>query len=160
MKSYHSKDVIHAGFEIGLLFKGIDGLLEIIGGVFLIFLSPQRLNHLLFLFTKSELSEDPRDMISNFLINFGHSFSINTQLFSIIYLLSHGIVKLILIFLLRKKLLWAYPFSAAFLVLFIIYQMYRYSFTQSPFLILLTILDLFMILLTWLEYKRLRLSQS
>ena len=73
MKSYHSKDVIHAGFEIGLLFKGIDGLLEIIGGVFLIFLSPQRLNHLLFLFTKSELSEDPRDMISNFLINFASS---------------------------------------------------------------------------------------
>ena len=39
------KDLVHISFEIGLLLKGIPGLMEIVGGAFLIFLSPTRLSH-------------------------------------------------------------------------------------------------------------------
>ena len=158
MKSTQSKKVIHIGFEIGLLLKGLDGLLEIAGGALLLFLNPERMNTLLFLLTRHELSEDPRDMVANFLVAMGHGFSISTQQFGVIYLMSHGIIKLILILLLWRKKLWSYPLSILFLVLFIIYQIYRYTFTQSVFLILLTVLDAAMIVLTYLEYKRIRSS--
>lgn len=158
MRSDQSKKVIHVGFEIGLLLKGIDGLLEIIGGMLLTVLNPQRMNRVVSFFTQHELSEDPKDMVANFLVALGHSFSISTQQFAVVYLISHGAIKLILILLLWRKKLWAYPLSILFLVLFIAYQIYRYTFTHSTSMILLTLLDVAMIILTYLEYKRIQLS--
>jgi len=156
MKSDQSKKVIHIGFEIGLLLKGIDGLLEIIGGILLTVLNPQRMNRMVSFFTQHELSEDPKDTVANFLVALGHSFSISAQQFAAVYLISHGAIKLILILLLWKKKLWAYPLSILFLVLFIIYQIYHYTFTHSASMILLTLLDTVMIILTYLEYKRIQ----
>lgn len=151
---YRKKDFVHVGFEIGLLLKGIHGLMEIIGGVFLLFLSPNRLNWLTHFLTLHELSEDPKDKLANFLLTLSGSFSISTQHFAQFYLISHGIIKCLLILLLWRKKLWAYPLTIVSLILFIAYQAYRYTLTQSFFLILLTIFDVVMIALTYFEYKR------
>jgi len=150
------KDIVHVSFEIGLLLKGIHGLMEIIGGAGLLFLTPDRLNLLTRFLTKHELLEDPRDKVANFLIALSNSFSISTQHFAVFYLMSHGIIKCILILLLWRRKLWAYPLTIVSLILFIAYQVYRYTFTQSVFLILLTIFDAVMIALTYLEYKRIK----
>lgn len=156
MKSDQLKKVVHISFEIGLLLKGIDGFLEILGGLLFTVLNPQRLNHLVYLLTQHELSEDPNDVVANFLVSLGHGFSISTQQFAKIYLISHGIIKLIFILLLWRKKLWAYPLSVLFLVFFIIYQIYRYTLLHSISMILLTLLDVAMIVLTYLEYKRIQ----
>lgn len=156
MKSDQSKKVVHISFEIGLLLKGIDGFLEILGGLLFTVLNPQRLNHLVYFLTQHELSEDPNDVVANFLVSLGHDFSISTQQFAEIYLISHGIIKLIFILLLWRKKLWAYPLSVLFLVFFIIYQIYRYTLLHSISMILLTLLDVAMIVLTYLEYKRIQ----
>lgn len=153
-KGVNSKDIVHISFEIGLMLKGINGLMEIIGGFLLLFLNPNRLNKLIIFLTQNELSEDPKDIVANFMMNISHSFSISAQHFGVFYLLSHGFIKLILIFLLWRKKLWAYPLSIMSLILFIAYQIYRYTISQSVFLILLTIFDIIMIILTFLEYKR------
>jgi uncharacterized membrane protein len=120
-KTNVESNIIHRSFEIGILTKGIDGVLEVIGGTLLVFLSPGRLNRLVHLLTQHELSEDPRDMISNYLIRMGSNFSISTQHFGVFYLMSHGLVKIILVILLWKRKLWAYPLAVAFLILFIIW---------------------------------------
>ncbi|MPM24713.1 hypothetical protein SDC9_71197 [bioreactor metagenome] len=73
------ENVFHVGFEVGLLLKGIDGLLEIIGGVCLLFLNPDRLNWLTRLLTQHELSEDPRDMVANLLVTLSGRFSIGGE---------------------------------------------------------------------------------
>jgi uncharacterized membrane protein len=157
---YKQKDIIHVSFEIGLLLKGIHGLLEIVGGTLLIFLSPDRLNWLTRFLTRHELLEDPKDKVANFLITLSSSFSISTQHFVVFYLMSHGIIKCILILLLWRKKLWAYPLTIISLILFITYQIYRYTLTQSVFLILLTVFDTVMIVLTYLEYKRIKSASS
>jgi len=153
-----SKDVVHISFEIGILLKGIFGLSEIIGGVSLLFLNANRLNRLTQFLTQHELSEDPKDMVANFLITLSSSVSIDTQHFAVFYLMSHGIIKCLLIFLLLRKKLWAYPLTIVSLFLFIAYQIYRYTLTQSVFLIFLTIFDVAMIALTYLEYQRISLN--
>ena len=155
-----SKDVFHVGFEIGLLLKGIDGILEIIGGFLLLFLNPGRMSRLIHFLTQHELSEDPKDMVANLLVTLGHGFSISAQHFGVFYLMSHGIIKCILIFLLWHKKLWAYPLTIFSLVLFIAYQIYRYTFSHSVFLIMLTIFDMIMIILTYMEYKRIKLIST
>jgi len=151
-----SKDLVHVGFEIGLLMKGIDGILEIIGGFLLLFLSPARLNGIMRLLTQHELSEDPKDKVANLLLFYSHSFSISAQHFGVTYLLSHGLVKCLLIFLLWQKKLFAYPLSILSLLLFIAYQAYRYSISQSAFLVVLSILDIVMVVLTVLEYGKVK----
>lgn len=153
-----TKDLVHISFEVTLLIKGIDSLLEIVGGFLMIYLNPGRMNRLVSFLTRHELSEDPKDRIANFLLLFGHAFSISTQSFGIIYLFSHGLIKLLLVLLLWKKKLWAYPLTIVSLLLFIAYQIYRYTFSHSVFLILLTAFDILMSVLTYKEYKRMKAS--
>ena len=154
------KELVHVGFEVGLLVKGIDGILEIIGGFLLMFLSPVRLNSIMRVLTQHELSEDPKDTVANFLLTYGHSFSISAQNFGVVYLFSHGIVKCVLIYLLWQKKLFAYPLSILSLLLFVAYQMYRYSIHQSAFLIILSIFDIIMVWLTVMEYRKVRIQQK
>jgi uncharacterized membrane protein len=122
------------------------------------FLTPVRLNLLTRFLTRHELSEDPRDLVANFLLSLSGSFSISAQHFAVFYLMSHGIIKCILILLLWRRKLWAYPLTIVSLILFVAYQVYRYTLTQSVFLILLTAFDAAMIALTYLEYKRIKIS--
>lgn len=147
---------VHAGFEAGLLIKAADGILEILGGAALLYLSPNRLSRLTSLLTRRELSEDPRDRVANMLLQFSQSFSISAQYFGVLYLVSHGVIKLALILLLWRRKLWAYPLTIVSLILFIAYQMYRYTFSHSLSMLLLTAFDLVMIALTYAEYRRMK----
>jgi len=157
LKGFNVKNnLVHKSFEIGILLKGIDGILEIIGGILLIFLNPVRLNKLVVLLTQHELSQDSDDIISNLMIKFSSNFSISTQNFGVIYLISHGLVKFILIILLWRKKIWAYPLTIISLIIFIAYQIYRYTIDHSMGFIILTVFDIIMIFLTLVEYKRVK----
>lgn len=158
--TYTKKNIIHISFEITLLLKAVYGIMEILGGIFLIFLNPDRLNSLTHFLTRHELSENPTDIVANYLLSFSSSFSISTQHFAVFYLISHGVIKCLLIFLLWKKKLFAYPLTIASLILFIAYQMYRFTFTHSIFLIFLTVFDIIMIILTYLEYQNIHSSSK
>jgi uncharacterized membrane protein len=57
--------------------------------------------------------------------------------------------------LLRNKL-WAYPASLMVLGLFMVYQVYRFFYTQSAGLVVLTVLDLIVMVLIWHEYGLVR----
>ncbi|WP_319023066.1 DUF2127 domain-containing protein [Mesorhizobium sp. B1-1-8] len=57
--------------------------------------------------------------------------------------------------LLRGKL-WSYPASLAALAAFIIYQVYRYCYTHSAGLLVLTIFDAIVMVLIWHEWAIVR----
>ena len=161
MKTAKGKlDVVHAGFETGLVMKGIDGILEIVGGVLLMFLDPIKLHGLVRLLTQHELSEDPNDKIANLMITMSQGFSIGAAHFGVVYLLSHGLVKIVLILLLWQRKMFAYPLSVFSLLLFIAYQMYRYTSKPSAFLIILTVFDMVMVVLTILEFRKVRQERA
>ncbi|MEI7885024.1 MAG: DUF2127 domain-containing protein [Clostridia bacterium] len=160
MKKQNNRNLIHISFDVGLLLKGFNALLEIIGGIALVFLSPSRMNQLTTLVSGKELAEDPTDWLMNYLVNFGHTFSISAQQFTMFYLLSHGTVKMVIILLLWKKKLWAYPLSVVMLIVFIVYQLYHYTSSHSVMLLLLTLLDIAMIVLTVLEYRQMKLEKQ
>lgn len=151
-----NSNVLHKSFEIGILIKAIDGILEILGGILLTFLNPGRLSKLVIWLTQRELSEDPRDVVANFLMSLSSKFTVAAQNFGIFYLISHGIIKLILIIFLWKRKPWAYPLTIISLILFIIYQVYRYTLQPSNGLIMLTVFDIIMIILTLIEYRRIK----
>ena len=144
----------HRTFEVGLVLKGLDGVLEVIGGVLLLVLSPQAIAHLARVLTAHELSEDPHDLFARYLLHTTGHLTTSTTLFGAIYLLSHGAAKVVLVaFVLRDKL-WAYPWLIALLVAFIGYQLYRITAVHfSVGLTALTIFDIALVYLTWREYQ-------
>jgi len=147
--------VLHAGFEVGILLKGIHAALEIIGGVLLIFVKPSTLNFWVRALTQNELIEDPHDFLANLIVGASGHYSLSSQHFGVAYLLSHGLVKIVLVLLLWRKKIWAYPLAAGILVLFIGYQVLRWTHTHSAFLVYLSLFDAVMIWLTLVEYRRL-----
>ena len=90
------------------------------------------------------------------LLRTAQGLSVSTKNFYVFYLLSHGVVKLFLVGALLKNKPWAYPASLAVLELFIAYQVYRFTYTQSMGLVVLTVFDLFVMCLVWHEYRLIR----
>ncbi len=147
-----SLHIFHVSFEIALVLKALNGLIEIVGGVLLLFINSDSLNKIIVYLAQGELTEDPKDIIANTIIQLSRDFSESSLHFGIVYLLSHGVIKLILVALLWKRKLWAYPLSIIFMTFFIAYQTYRYTSNASPMMILLSLLDLIVIALTFIEY--------
>jgi len=148
-------------FKVGLVLKGLDGILEVVGGILLLFLSPQAIQHLVRALTAHELSEDPHDLIARYLLHTTAHLSHGTTLFGAIYLLSHGIAKIVLVALVLKDKLWAYPWLIGLLLAFIAYQLYRITAVHfSIGLTLLTVFDAFLVWLTWREYRSKRAQQQ
>ena len=133
---------IHQVFVVSVLFKGAHALIEVIGGLGLYLFSTETIARWI-----DEV--DPHDRISRY-------FPLSEKHFFAFYLLSHGIIKSILVVGLLREKLWAYPASFAVFGAFIAYQLYRYSYTHDFALILLSLFDLFVIYLAVHEYRLLR----
>lgn len=74
-------------------------------------------------------------------------------MFASLYLLSHGLVKVVLVVCLWANRLWAYPLTIVVFAAFMVYQTYRFTHTHSWALIILTLFDGLLIFLTWKEYQ-------
>jgi uncharacterized membrane protein len=155
-KNLAHEEKIHLAFEISLLLKGVFALAQIIGGIVAFFATKEFLLKTVSVLTQEELAEDPRDLVANFLLHSAQNLSISTQHFMALYLLTHGSIKLWLIIGLLREKLWYYPTAIVVFGLFIVYQLYRFNFTHSVWLLLITLVDVIVIALTWHEYKYLR----
>ncbi len=147
---------VHISFEVGIVMKGIDGVLEALGALLLSFLSPEQINRVITLLTQHELSRDPNDFIAGHLLSAAQGFSGGTKTFAILYLFSHGVLKIGLVWALLRSQLWAYPTAIGVFIAFGAYQIYRYVLSASPAMVVLTVLDVLVIWLTWAEYRRLK----
>jgi uncharacterized membrane protein len=148
--------LLHQSFEAAIMLKGIHAIFEIVAGVLLIPLSPEFLNRVIVWFIRQEMEGHRHDVIVQYLTRLSDVFTAGTRHFAIFYLLSHGVIKLFLVLLLWRRKLWAYPLTIVSLVLFIAYQLYRFTFTHSAWLMALTVLDAALIYLTWREYGRMK----
>ena len=160
MSWFKPRDLLDRTFEISIIAKGLDGLLELIGGVLLIAVGPTTINRAIVAVTQHELSEDPHDLIATRLLHFGAGLTGSAVQFAAAYLLVHGVVKVVLVAALLRNKLWAYPWLIATLMVFIGYQLYRIALAPTAWLILLTIFDAFVVWLTWREWRRQRSRPS
>lgn len=56
-------------FKISLALKGLDGVLELVGGLLLLPVSPAEMVSVVHFLTQHDLSEDPRDLVSTSLVH-------------------------------------------------------------------------------------------
>ena len=147
---------IHRIVDVSVALKGAHALIEILGGLALYLVSTETIVGIINRYSQDQLVEDPHDFIATHLLKFAEGFSVEKHDFYAFYLLSHGLVKLIVVAGLLREKLWAYPASFVVFGAFIAYQLYRYSYTHDIGLILLSIFDLFVIALAVHEYRLLR----
>jgi uncharacterized membrane protein len=147
------KSLLRGTFRAGVTMKGVDGLLEAIGGVLLWFIKPSEMSRTLQALFQHELSRDPHDFIAAHLLHLSERLARGDPVFASIYLLSHGLVKVLLAVALWLNELWAYPLAIMVFSAFGVYQVYRYSHTHSIVLLVLTVSDAAIVWLTWAEYR-------
>ena len=156
MNWFKSGDLLDRAFAVGIILKGIDGVLEVVGGFLLLVVSPATIDQVSRALTQHELSEDPHDVLATHLLHAAGSLTGSSLQFGAAYLLLHGVVKIVLVAALLKDKIWAYPWMLAFLLVFIVYQSYRMTFAFSIGLLGLTIFDLVVVWLTYREYGKQR----
>ncbi|MEO7904710.1 MAG: DUF2127 domain-containing protein [Candidatus Saccharimonadales bacterium] len=144
-------------YSIGVGLKGIDGLVELAAGTALL-ISPQ-LVHIALQAFASELGEQN---IHNFRFIIEYIARADSDLarsgltFLIVFLITHGVVKLGLVYCLLKKITRAYPVALAVLVAFLLYQAYVLVIHPSIAMAIFTLLDVLIVWLVWGEYRDLR----
>jgi uncharacterized membrane protein len=127
--------------------------IEIVGGLALYLVTTETVATLVKIVTQEELIADPNDYVASHLLAMAQHFSVASKSFYAFYLLSHGVIKLLLVIGLLRNQLWSYPASLIALAAFIIYQLYRFSYTHSVGLIALTLFDFLVIALIWHEWR-------
>ncbi len=149
------KTTIDRVFEVTLVIKGLDGIAELVGGVILFFISPASINNAATTFANKHNASSFHHFVADHLLNTTKHLTKSAILFSAIYLVAHGLIKIILVVAVLEEKLWAYPWMIAFLLVFIVYQIYRVVLVKfSISLTLLTVFDIFVTYLTVIEYKK------
>lgn len=150
--TFRAKTTLDKVFEVSILIKAAHGLLEIISGLALLFIKPEHVTHLATWLTRAELAEDPHDLIAGFIMHSVQGINHGVLLFAAAYLLSHGVIKVVLVWEILHDRLWAYPGLIIVTAGFVIYQVYELGRHPNIWLVGLTIFDLIIIYLTAREY--------
>ena len=141
-------------FKIVVIFKGIDGALELIGGLALLVVPSSALHQAIITVSQNAFIVQ-HDWLTHAATSLGHNFTPGIQWYTAIYLLLHGLIKVgLVVALLSRRYAW-YPAAIVILSLFMVYQIYR-IFTEGQWLFdgILTLIDGAAVWLAILEYRR------
>ena len=147
-------------FEISIIIKGLNALGDLLAGIVLWVISKAVLITFILNFFQNDLSDNPKDYISNFIVNSAATLAVSSQYFLSVYFLIHGIVKIFLLICLYKKKLWAYPTSIFVFTSLIFYESYTFYSNHSMWILAFTFLDVLLVLLTVHEYGVIKMKQN
>ncbi|KHD44020.1 hypothetical protein NC01_09155 [Streptococcus uberis] len=156
MKTAKQVKVVEKSFNTLLYAKLVFALGESLSGLLLFVFKHSAIKNLITILTSRELANDPHDFIASHLVHLGSILTLNGQRMAAIYLLFHGLIKVLTLLLLLKKKLWAYPMSLFLFMGFIVYQMREFMLTHHMSMIFLSLIDILMMILTYLEYQKLK----
>jgi uncharacterized membrane protein len=143
-------------YRLGLALKGVDGTLEVLAGLAL-WLLPDALHRLIAPLAVTEAGPHPvRNLVAYWFGRADHELVAGHHLFAIVFLLLHGVVKLVLVYCLLRGFHWIYPWALAALGAFALYQAWVLVTTPTVGMALLTALDLVIIWLVWREWRVVR----
>ena len=145
--------VLHDGFLVGIWFKFAIGAVQAIAGLALLLVNQASLAAMVARWTAPELAEEPHSHIATWAQQGVADLGSGSRAFVTIYLLSHGLIKLGLIWAMLRRKMWAYPWSIVAMSGFIAYQLYRFANTHAMALIVLSVLDAIVVYLIWHEYR-------
>ncbi|MBI3889530.1 DUF2127 domain-containing protein [Candidatus Saccharibacteria bacterium] len=145
-------------YKVGIGIKGFDGAVELVTGILLL-VAPGIVHGMLsaIIGYAQHHSGLTYAFIAEHIARLDNDLAKSGLAFLIIFLIGHGVVKIVLVYCLLRRILRAYPYALCVLVLFLVYQLY--VLVQDPLSIgmwVFTLLDIAIIWLVWGEYTDLR----
>jgi len=156
MAWFHPKTLLDKTYEIGIVLKGVDGVLEVLGAGLLLFVPAHYFESFARWLTDLEAGSSRQGFISSHILQIGHHLSEGHNTFAIAFLLTHGLVKIVLVVCLLRQKVWAYPFGLVALTLFLVYQLYEMVIQPTFGMGFLTVLDAIIIWLVWREWHKVK----
>lgn len=147
-------------FRLAMLVKGIDGAAELIGAVALLLVSGGLVHRLVADVLARDLLGPPDGSLARHFVAGTAEFASGNRTFAIVYLVLHGVLKLVLVAALLRRWMPAYPVAVVVLGLFVVYEVYRAWHTGSVLLPFLAALDVAIIVLVLREYRVLRRERA
>ncbi len=142
-------------FKIAMVVKGVDGAAELIGAIALLLVSGGTIQTLINDVVSRDLLGPPDGSLARHFVSGTAEFASGNRTFAVVYLGLHGIVKLLLVVALLRKIRPMYPVAVVVLGLFVVYEIYRATQTGSVLLPFLAALDVAIIVLVIREYRAL-----
>jgi uncharacterized membrane protein len=144
-------------YFVGVTIKGIDGAIELVVGLTLLF-APTLL-HTALKATADRASAGNSGLsqfVGSYLENLDDSLARSGLVLVIVFLTLHGAIKLALVYCLIRKLHRAYPIALVVLGLFLVYQVYLLVEKPTVTLGVFALLDAVIIFLVYQEYGELK----
>ena len=149
METPREEKVVYKVFFWSILLKGAISVFEVIAGSALFFIPSATIIGL----ALTVLNYIPDSGIQNKLIQEVATYTSGTVIFVAFYLLSRGLIKVLLIGALLKNKVWAYPASLFVLFALVLYQIGQIYSHHSPIVIAITLFDIFVMYFIYLEWK-------
>lgn len=147
------KDILWL-FDLALIVKIINGALEMLAALLVLFIPPSFVLRLAEFATSGELTQDSDDPIALAIQSAAQTFTVHTHYLLALYLALHGSIKVLLVIGIFAKKKIAYPLFMIALAIFGAYEAYRGFVLHEMLLQALAIFDLALLLLTSYEYRR------
>jgi len=149
----------HEFFVISICIKTLTGLMETASGFLILWMSPAGLTLVLNRLSRGGNLEGPADFFLDYAHQYLHVITSSTKVFAGLYILSHGLINLVLVAGLIKEKTWAYLVAIGALISFMSYQLIRIAMNHSIPLAVLTGFDVFFVIILWHEYNYLTRKQ-
>jgi uncharacterized membrane protein len=156
-KSEKGNKLFERAYQIGIGIKGFDGLVELVAGIALL-ISPS-LVHTILTGLASEFGDHHAHIfrfIAEYIARVDVELAKSGLAFLILFLITHGLVKVALVYCLLREIVRAYPIALIILSAFLVYQAYVFIVHPTIGMALFTLLDAVIIWLVWGEYRELR----
>ena len=143
-------------FRVMLVWRIVYGSFKMILGVSLLKFHGMEFADMLAPLMAHELSRDPRDVLVGFIHNWLTHSPQEVTYFLSVYFLFWGLIDIGMSYYLLIHKHWAYPVSAVLIIVFILYEAFRYTHTHSLTLLGVIIIDIVVLGLIVREYRHLK----
>lgn len=144
----------HDLFKLSMWWRICYGTMRIILGLTLLTFIDVPLSHILRSVMRFELTEDPSDALFRILNSFLLTHPLSITYFLSAYLIFWGLIDIVLSINLLRNRIWAFPVSLWLIGVFILYELYRFSYTHSVILLAIIMIDIAIFWLIRHEYRK------
>jgi uncharacterized membrane protein len=152
--------VLQILFNISIVLKGVDGLIELIGGVLFAILEKEVILKLIIDFLSYDLFKIPNKTVLELATTVSHDLDTSIRNFIIAVLIGNGFIKIAFAIGLLLRKMFIFPISIIFLIGLLIYQIIQTFYTPSLYLIFFNLFDFAVIVVIWLQYIHLKKSKK
>ncbi|TFC32873.1 DUF2127 domain-containing protein [Cryobacterium sp. MDB1-18-2] len=155
-ESRRSRTVTDRLYSVGVGIKGIDGVIELAAGL-VVWVSPAFV-HALLAGVAGEAGEGDSSamrFLAQYVARLDSELAATGAGFLIAFLITHGAVKVALVYCLLRKWHRAYPYALGILIAFLGYQLYAFVLRPTVGMAVITALDAAIVVLVYREYREL-----